>query len=103
MSLAKIARNQQRDEVLSLFGPLAHRVLSDHWDVYAQQSSYHSLINNEKDKGSLTTYSLLKPSIFNQFGETIIASDCFGDTVLNRLWAAQGVPMEPVHQRLRQD
>lgn len=100
MSLRKIARNKNRDRVYELFESFAHRVTSEHWSVYALQNSYESLLRGEKANGRLTTYSLLKPSIFDQFGSTIIASACFEDTMLYRLWTAWGVPMEPVTGKL---
>ena len=101
MSLDKIARNRHGDEVLALFGDMAHRVTSDPWSVHALQSSYESLVAGDKENGSLITYSLLKPSIVEQFGSTIIASACFEDTMLSQLWKGQGVEMKPITGGIR--
>ncbi|MCW1841580.1 hypothetical protein [Prosthecomicrobium hirschii] len=94
--LDRIARNDHRDQVFGMFAGFAHRVLSEHWSVHALQSSYESLMRGEKANGRLTTYSLLRPSIFEPFAATIIASACMEDTMLYRLWTAQGVEMVPM-------
>lgn len=100
MSLSKIARNRFGDDIYALLGGVAGRISGEHWSVYALQSSYESMLRGEKEHGRLTTYSLLNPSIFKQFGETIVASACFEDTMLYRLWAGRGVEMKPISGRL---
>ncbi|TPQ51484.1 hypothetical protein C2U72_08065, partial [Prosthecomicrobium hirschii] len=99
-ALDRIARNEHRDQVFGMFAGFAHRVLSEHWTVHALQSSFASLMRGEKANGRLTTYSLLQPTIFERFGATIIASACMEDTMLYRLWTAQGVEMVPMTGRI---
>ena len=90
MSLKKIARNKHGDDVLKLFEGLGHRVTSDDWEVFALQAQYERLKRGEKDGCKLTTYALLKPSIFEGFKRTIVASACMQDTMLFRLFTARG-------------
>lgn len=101
MSLAKIARNAHGDDVLKLFGPLAHRITSDHWAVYADQGQFERLRRGEKNGAVLSTFSLLKPSAMQGFASVTVASACIGDTMWFRLWTALGAPMKPVGERLR--
>ncbi|MBM6584416.1 hypothetical protein ILT44_29925 [Microvirga sp. BT689] len=101
MSLGKIARNKTGDDVYKLFGGFAHRVTSKDWQVFALQDQFENLINGSKDRSKLITYSILKPSIFDGFASTTIAGACFEDTMLHRVWTAQGIDLEPVHDQLR--
>lgn len=97
--IGNIARNRHGDSVFKLFEEFAHRVMSEHWSVYALLRSYESMVRGEKAGGRLTTYSLLNPSIFDQFGKTIIASACFEHTLLYQVWASQGVKLRPCTQK----
>lgn len=103
MSLGKIARNKTGDDVHKLFEGLAHRVTSKDWQVFALQDQFENLINGSDERRKLITYSILKPSIFDGFASTTIAGACFEDTMLHRLWTAQGAKLEPVHDRLRRE
>lgn len=96
-SLDQIARNSRSDQVLAQFSGFAHRMLSDHWEVYARQDSFERLIAGGKG-GQLQTYSLLNATIFGRFAETIIASACFTDSMLYQLWTGRGVQLQPVGQ-----
>jgi hypothetical protein len=103
MSIRKIAKNKHKDDLYAVLQNLAHRVESDYWDVFALQDQYERLIGGGKENCKLFTYSLLKPSIFQGFRQTIIAGATFEDTMLHRLWTAQGVKLEPVHDALRRN
>ncbi|TXM64003.1 hypothetical protein FV226_27025 [Methylobacterium sp. WL12] len=103
MSASKIARNKHGDDLLSVLGPLANRITSDHWEVYADQAGYERLIRGEKEGCSVGTYSLLKPSAFKGFKQVVIASACMTDTMLYRVFTAQGVTLKPVGDRLTKD
>jgi hypothetical protein len=103
MSLRKIARNKKGDDVLKLFEDVAHRLTSPHWDVFALQDQYQNLTQGRDERCKLITYSLLQPSIFEGFASATIAGACFEDTMLYRLWTAQGLKLEPVHDRLRRE
>lgn len=103
MSLDKIARNQNGDAVYAVLGPLAHRIASEDWTVYAKQTEFERLRRGQKTTASLITYSLLKPSIVQGFASATIASACMMETTLFRLWSAQGVEMQPVSEALRKD
>jgi hypothetical protein len=97
LSLDQIARNPRSDQVLAQFSGLANRIRSDNWEVYAQRDGFERLIAGDKG-GQLQTYSLLNASIFSRFADTIIASACFTDSMLYRLWSARGVALKPVGQ-----
>lgn len=103
MSLDKIARNKHGDALYEKLGPLAYRVTSEHWEVYADQARYQRLIRGEKLECAVGTYSLLKPSIFTGFKRAVIASACMQDTMLYRLFTAQGIVLKPVGGRLTKD
>ena len=80
--LSTIARNVHGDEIWGRFGSLARHVLSDHWDVFALQSSYHELISGHRPSRKLETHSVLKPSVLTGFKQVIIASALFKETSL---------------------
>ena len=100
MSLSKIARNKHGDDVLKLFGEVAHRVTSDHWEVSVDPSQFVRLVRGEKTDCALSTYSVLKPTIFAGFKDVIVASACMEDTMFHRLYAAQGIDLRPVEGKL---
>ena len=102
MSLAKIARNKHRDALYEKLGPLAYRITSDHWRVYADQGLYARMIQGEKE-GMLRTYALLKPSLFAGFARVVVASACMTDTMFYRLFTAQGIVLKPVEGHLTKD
>ncbi|TXN17200.1 hypothetical protein FV219_00810 [Methylobacterium sp. WL122] len=103
MSLKKIAQNKHGDHLIALLGPLAHRIGSDDWIVYAKQAEFERLKAGKKTDASLITYSLLRPSLLQGFARTTVASACMTETTFFRLFAAQGVEMKPVSERLRAD
>lgn len=103
MSLRKIARNKNRDDVLKLFEDVAHRVTSPDWQVFALQDQYQNLIEGQGEKCKLITYSLLRPTIFEGFASATIAGACFEDSMLYRLWTTQDCKLKPVHDRLRRE
>ena len=95
MNLAAIAANANRDDVLVVVEGIARRVLSPHWDVYVDRERYENMLLGDLD-GALATYSLMRPTVFDGFEEVIIASACMEDTMLARLWRAQGYVLEEV-------
>ncbi|GJD76717.1 hypothetical protein [Methylobacterium goesingense] len=103
MSASKIARNKNGDDLLKVLGPLAHRITSNDWQVYADQAGYERLIRGEKEGCSVSTYSLLRPSIFAGFKQALVASACMTDTMFYRLFTAQGIVLKPVGGRLSKD
>jgi hypothetical protein len=103
MSLDKIANNRNGDALYEVLGPVARRVVSEDWDVYAKQTEYARLRRGEKTDAALVTYSLLQPTIVQGFASSTIASACMTETTLFRLWSAMGVEMTPVGEGLRQD
>jgi len=103
MSLKQIKNNERHDDVLRLFQPLAYRIDSEHWDVFALQSQQSKLGAGEEPNGKLTTFSLLRPTIFSGFGDVIIAGACFNDSVLHRLWTGQGIHLAPAPISIRDD
>lgn len=94
--LTKLAKNRRSDDVWRLFSDLANRIISPHWEVYALNSNFHSLLRDDGSCKQLVTFSLLRPSIFQGFKQTIIASALFKSSVLYQLWTAQGVRLKPV-------
>ncbi|BCM86483.1 hypothetical protein [Methylobacterium indicum] len=102
MSIRKIARNARQDDVLELFKPLALRIQSENWDVHAHQSQFERLLAS-KAKGSLMTYSVLKPLVFAGFKKVVVASACMQETMFYRLSAAQRVKLKPVSESLRRN
>lgn len=103
MSLTTIARNKHGDALFDVLGSFAYRVTSDHWEVSADQARYERMIRGEKEGGVLSTYSLLKPSIFAGFKQVLVASACMTDTMLYRVFMAQGIVLKPVGGTLLKD
>lgn len=104
ITLEQIAKNERGDEVWAQFGPLAHRVLSRHWDVFALQSNYHGLVAEDSGVRRLITHSLLKPSIFEGYREVLIASALFTHSALYKLWQAQRMAdFQPVSEDIRSE
>lgn len=103
MSLDKIATNRNGDALYEVLEPVARRIMSDDWDVYAKQTEYARLSRGEKTDAAVVTYSLLQPTIVQGFASTTIASACMTETTLFRLWSAMGVEMTPVGESLRKD
>lgn len=101
--LKQLARNPRGDDVWGLFKNLASRVLSPHWDVFALQSNYRDLLRGERDTHQLVTHSLLKPSLFFGFKQVIVASALFTESMLYKLWTAQGVALTPVAGRMLEE
>jgi hypothetical protein len=91
MSLSKIAKNKNGDDVWGLLQPLAHAITSEHWDVFVDQEQFKNLRSGHKDRCKLITDAVLKPSIFHHFASTTLASACFEETLLYSLWTAQGI------------
>lgn len=100
MSLRKIARNTNGDDVLAQFGSLANRIVSDDWLVYAQQAQFERLIRGEAEGGALDTFALLRPPAFDGFREVVVASACVRETMFYRVFAAQGADLQPAPARL---
>jgi hypothetical protein len=106
-SLDAIARNANGDDVLKVISGLAKRIQSPYWHVHILQSNYSNLItpprrNATRGSRKLITYSLLQPSIFQHFKRVILASALFEDSMLYRLWTAQGVDLQPVGAEFRE-
>lgn len=95
MTLADIAANENHDDLVALLKGVASRVLSSHWDVYVERERYENMLLGDTE-GALATYSLMRPSIFDDFENVIIASACMEDTMLARLWRAQGYVLKDV-------
>lgn len=103
MSLDKIARNQNGDALYEVLEPVAHRITSDDWIVYAKQAEFERLRDGRKTNAAIITYSLLKPSLLSGFASVTIASACMTETTLFRLWSAMGIKMKPVSEALHKD
>jgi hypothetical protein len=89
--VGRIARNTERDEVLTVFETLAAHITSPHRDVYVLDDQWCDLKSGLAKRHRLTTFSLLKPSIVKGFKRVIIASALFTNTLLYRLWVRDGV------------
>ncbi|MGF3028089.1 hypothetical protein ACQVP2_35540, partial [Methylobacterium aquaticum] len=88
--------------MLELFKPLALRIESKIWDVHVHQSQFERLLGGEA-RGTLITYSTLKPLAFAGFKKVVVASACMQDTMFFRLLTAQRVKLKPVSKRLSRD
>jgi len=99
-SLDAIARNRNGDDVLAMLEGLATRIVSDDWKVYAKADQYERLRRGEKSGCSLTTYSLMEPSLFSGFATATFASACMTETTFFRLFTAKGIEWKPVSASL---
>ena len=90
-ALAKMAKNERKDDVFKLVSGFAARVLSGHWSVSVLETQFANLTSGPRDLRKLQAFSLRQPSCLAGFARVIIAGACFKDTLLYRLWEAQGV------------
>ena len=97
----KIECNVNRDEVWALFQDLAHRLMSPDWTVYALDYQLNNLRTGHQDARQIITYSLLKPSVLEGFKRVVIAGACVGESILYRLWSAEGVEFNKLDLSLR--
>lgn len=84
------------DDVYQPLQSFAHKMLDEHWNVYAIKSNYHDVVfgNDQEKKTKLSLFSLLKPTKFKDFRETVIMGACAMESVMYRLWSSWGVPFE---------
>jgi hypothetical protein len=101
--LRRIAQNADGDDVWRQFEGFAHRVTSDHWTVHVLDYQFRNLIDGQGDQRKLITYSLLRPTIFDGFVKVIVAGACFKESLLYRMWLAQGLRFSPFNAKLRYD
>ncbi|MER2263594.1 hypothetical protein [Methylobacterium oxalidis] len=100
MNLDHIASNPNGDFILDIFKGLSGRIRSEDWNVYAHRKQFDDLLGGAPT-GTLTTYSLLKPRIFSGFEEVVIAGACINESMLVKLWTAQGHELGEVDDILK--
>ncbi len=100
-ALARIAKNQGKDDVFKLLSGFAGRVTSEHWDVHVLNTQAANIETGPRDLRRLQAFSILRPSSLDGFGSVIIAGACFKDTLLYQLWDAQRVQFKAMKLPLR--
>lgn len=94
--LAAMAENKHGDDVWKVFQAFCERVISPHCDTWVLDSQFQEMRSGRSDRQRLQAFYLLKPSIFGGFRKVIIAGACFEESLLYRLWKAEGVNFEPM-------
>lgn len=100
-ALAKIARNKDSDQVWGLFEGFADRISSLHWETFVLENQFENLRTGKGDKRRLSTFSILGSTVVEGFAQVIFAGACFEDSMLYRLWSAQGAEFQRLKLKLR--
>ncbi|NVK20869.1 MAG: hypothetical protein HWE30_19500 [Methylocystaceae bacterium] len=84
------------DDVYQPLQSFAHKMLDEHWNVYAIKLNYHDVVigNDLEKKTKLSLFAILKPTKFKDFRETVIMGACAMESVMYRLWSSWGVRFE---------
>jgi hypothetical protein len=103
-ALAAMAENKHGDDVWKFFQAFCQRVVSPNWDTWVLDTQFQEMRAGDRDRQRLQAFSLLRPSIFEGFGQVIMAGACFEESLLYRLWKDQGVDFQPMKNlQLRYD
>ena len=88
-ALQEIARNADEDEILERFRGTAQIVINPQWESFANTEEFHNLVTGTAKK--LSIHSILKPDVLRSFASVTMASANFEDTLIYKLWTAEGV------------
>lgn len=102
-ALAAMGENKHKDDGWKLFQEFCQRVVSPHWDTWVLDRQFQEMRSGDKGRQLLQAFSLLKPSIFDGFGQVIMAGACFEESLLHLRWKSQGVDFRPMDLPLRYD
>lgn len=100
-ALARMAKNENDDDVFKLLHGFAGRVISEDWDVHVLNTQAADIETGRRDLKRLKAFSILQPSCLDGFASVIIAGACFKDTLLYQLWDAQDVGFKAMKLPLR--
>lgn len=98
-ALARIAKNEGKDDLFAVLSDFGGRVSSPDWEVHILNKQFAAI-----EKGTLKrlqAFSILQPSCLDGFKSVVIAGACFKDTLLYRLWEGGDVHFEPMALPLR--
>jgi hypothetical protein len=87
--LKEIARNVDEDEILERFRGTAQIVINPQWESFVNTEQFHKLTTGTAKE--LSIHSILKPEVFGGFASVTMASANFEDTLICKLWTAEGV------------
>lgn len=106
--LTKIAQNQTKDDTWEKMGftDIARDVISPNCLVMTGKSAWNAYQNDRSGKEGtrFDVFSLLQPSIFEDFKQVIVMGAMLSDTVMSLYWANEGVtfkPFKPIEKGLR--
>ncbi len=99
--LRGIARNEGRDDVWKTFQDFAATLVDDNWSTFVDHAKFEAHRSGSATEIRLATYSVLKPSIFQGFKRVMIGGACFEESLLYRLWLADGVRFRRQRIKLR--
>lgn len=98
-ALGRMAKNGRKDDVTKMLSGFAGRIVSPDWEVHVLNKQFADIETGKLKR--LQAFSILQPSCLDGFKSVIIAGACFKDTLLYRLWAAQGVQFKAMNIPLR--
>lgn len=101
--LRKIARNEGRDDVWKTFQDFATTLVDDDWSTFVDHAKFEAHRTGVAAESRLASYSVLRPSIFRGFQRVVVGGACFEESLLYRLWLAEGVRFRRLCMKLRYD
>ena len=64
--MSRSMQNKAKDKVVSIFQPLANRVIKPHWETYVLCSNYEELLAPNGIGKRLTAFSVLRPEFLER-------------------------------------
>jgi hypothetical protein len=90
-----VAKNRFKDRVTAQFKDVSNKLLSDHWNVYAQSCQLETFRTVENTENAIDVFGILRPSIIEGFKSVTLMGACLTDSILYRHWLAIGIEFEP--------
>lgn len=89
--LRQIYDNWNNDEIWKVFEDFISLILSRFYLTYTITQGYQKLLRKRGASRKLTSFSILQPSIFDDFQSVLILGARFEETLLYRVWSKLGV------------
>lgn len=103
--IRKIAENVSRDDVYSVFKPIAEGIVSNTRDVFIKKENWHRIVTNTANAArfKFTAHLVLKPWIFKDFKQVILMGAMIQESLLYKLWFHQVefIEMKEIQDKLR--
>lgn len=89
--LKRIYDNRNNDEIWKVFEDFIRLILSRFYLTYTITQSYQRLLQKRGVNRKLTAFSILQPSIFDDFRSVLILGARLEETLLYKVWSSEGM------------